>query len=153
MKSCTEKQIEVLEKLYLSGKLDGSLVGDWRILSHDKAERLIVSSRNIAEGTFLPATPLLKEELRNCIQTGELVMENDLLRFMTLAVAEKMVWTVRSSVKNQDTDITFAQSCRIRILIAKGFLKYRPMSEIKSLSWKDAEKLIIEGEDNALNEY
>ena len=29
MKSCTEKQIETLEKLYLSGKLDGSQVGDW----------------------------------------------------------------------------------------------------------------------------
>lgn len=68
MKSCTEKQIEALEKLYLSGKLDGSQVGDWRILSRDNADRLIVSSQNNAEGTFQPITQNLKTALLHFIQ-------------------------------------------------------------------------------------
>lgn len=152
MKSCTEKQIEVLEKLYLSGKLDGSLVGDWRILSRDNADRLIVSSQNNAEGTFQPITQNLKTALLHFIQERELAMEEDLLRFMPLSVAEEMVWTFKSAGKISDRDISHAQCCRIRVLMGKGFLKYRPMSEIKNLSNKAAKALIAEGEENALNE-
>ena len=139
MKSCTEKQIEALEKLYLSGKLDGSQVGDWRILSRDNADRLIVSSQNNAEGTFQPITQNLKTALLHFIQERELV-------------AEEMVWTFKSAGKISDRDISHAQCCRIRVLMGKGFLKYRPMSEIKNLSNKAAKALIAEGEENALDE-
>ncbi|MFA6714556.1 MAG: hypothetical protein WC082_10270 [Victivallales bacterium] len=152
MKRITRKQLDRLDALYCNGQLDGQRINDWTILSEDEGNKLIIEAEIIPGQTYQPATETLKKVLLKLIRTGRLVLKEYLLRFMSLAAAETLCWMFHSTNKNTEPDITGVQYKRIRVLIAKGFLQNRPTGEIKRLSYKAAEKLIEEGENNALQE-
>ncbi len=152
MKHITQTQLDRLNALYSNGQLDGNLVGDWTVLSLENGMRLIEEAEKIPVQTYQPATETLKEYLLELIRTGNLNMREEVVCFITLSKAEELSWMFHSTDKNAEPDVTHAQAKRIKVLMAKGFLKYRPLGEIKNLSFKKAAKLIEEGEANALNE-
>jgi len=49
-------------------------------------------------------------------------MQEELLRFIAFAAAERLCWMFQSSNKNAEADLSNAQYKRIKVLIAKGFL-------------------------------
>lgn len=152
MKHMTQKQLARLSALYDNGQLDGQSLGDWTTLSEEDGIRFITEAENVSTGTFSPASETLKTPLRDLIRAGKLILREELLRFMMRPQAAELIWMIQSTDKNTEPDITHAQCRRIKVLMAKGFLKYLPSCEIKCLSFKKAQDLIAEGEDNALKE-
>lgn len=152
MKRISQKQLNQLDNLYRNGQLDGSKINNWTMLSREDGNSLISKAENTPKQTYQPAEVIVKNFLLEQIRSNELVMQEELLRFIPLATAERLCWMFQSSNKNTEADLSNAQCRRIRILIAKGFLKHKALGEIKNLSRKAAEKLIEEGENNALKE-
>ena len=152
MKHMTQKQLARLSALYDNGQLDGQSLGDWTTLSEEDGIRLITEAEHVSTGTFSPASETLKTPLLDWIRCGKLTLKEELLRFMMRPQATELIWMIQSTDKNTESDLTHAQSMRIKVLMAKGFLKYLPSCEIKCLSFKQAQELIAEGEENALKE-
>ncbi len=150
MRHISQKQLNQLDILYRNGQLDGGKIDNWTMLSKEDGDSLIHKAKATPEQTYQPAEEIVKNFLLEQIRSNKLVMQEELLRFIAFAAAERLCWMFQSSNKNTEADLSNAQYRRIKTLIAKGFLKHKALSEIKNLSYKAAEKLIEEGENNAL---
>ena len=153
MKNISSKQLERLDVLYRKGQFNGSSVPDWSRLTHKDVSRMIANAEEMEANTFHPADRVLKEELRRKVQSGNLIMHENELRFLTKIPAGELLWIQKSSNKGQEADITKAQCRRIKVLIGQGFLRHLSGIEINSLSYNTAKELIDEGEQNALEEH
>jgi hypothetical protein len=73
------------------------------------------------------------------------------LKYMTVNMGSVLLWMVTSSELNREELATRAQRKRVKRLIAEGFIRNGSAGKFRNLSFRTAERLIEEGERNALN--
>lgn len=86
------------------------------------------------------------------LNSGVLPFTPEDARYLNLSGAQTLIWLVFSSNRHRTYTLTKPQQKRIRHLINKGFLPHMSDREIVMLSKEKANRLIEEGENNALYE-
>ncbi len=152
MNQMTHEQSEKLEQLYANGQFEGIAPTEINLLTESDAQHLIAEAARVAPGTFTPIDPDTRAELLTVIDNGELPFRRDDIRFLSIYGAQTLLWMTMSPDNNHEYAISRPQQKRIKALIAKGFLHKLTSVEILQLSEKKAQRLIQQGEKNALYE-
>lgn len=152
MTHITPIQSGKLDALYANGQLEGISAAELESFSSEDVEDLIRQSENVLPHTYRPMPEAMRAELLSLIRSGDLtqVTEAD-LKYMTVNMGSVLLWMVTSSELNREKLATRAQRKRVKRLIAEGFIRGGSARKFRNLSLRTAERLIEEGERNALN--
>lgn len=152
MTHLTQDRLNKLDALYVNGQLEGISNAELKSLSMVEIEVLIRECEKIPPQTYQPLTDIMRNELISQIRSGNLkqVSEED-LKYMTEHTASALLWIVASPGRNLERLATRAQRKRVKKLIAEGFLQGGNARQFRNLSCRTADRLIEEGERNALN--
>lgn len=146
MNNITSEQMGKLVELYNEGRLGGVTKDDPSKLSSEEADSLIALAENVAPFTFVPITDEVRNQLLSLREMGIINFHREELRFMTMEIASGYLWFAgRHEFRHRDP-ATRMQCQRIRHMIVKGFLAYRPNWKICFLDRNEADELIREGE-------
>ena len=152
MTHLTQKQSEKFDVLYANGQVEGITGAELESFSSEYFDDLIQNCEKIAPHTFRPLPKAMRAELLCLIRSGELIelTEAD-LKYMTVNTGSTLLWLNLSSEHNCEELATRAQRKRVKKLIAEGFVRGASSGRFRNLSFRTAERLIKEGERNALN--
>ena len=103
-------------------------------------------------GTYQIPDKSTRESVDKLLDSGVLPFTPEDARYLSLMGANALIWLVYSSNRHRTYVLTKPQQKRIRHLINKGFLPHMSDCEIVMLSKEKANRLIEEGENNALYE-
>lgn len=109
------------------------------------------AGQNLA-GTYQIPDKATRESVDKLLDSGVLPFTPEDARYLSLMGANSLIWLVYSSNRHRTYVLTKPQQKRIRHLINKGFLPHMSDREIVMLSKEKANRLIEEGENNALYE-
>ncbi|MBO4630654.1 MAG: hypothetical protein J5858_01890, partial [Lentisphaeria bacterium] len=101
-------------------------------------------------GTYSPLDGTTREDLEVMLSSGKFPFNRSDLRYLSVIGAETLLWMSFSGDRNREYVITKSQQRRLRSLIDRGFLHKMSEREILLLSEEKADKLILQGEENAL---
>ena len=146
MNNITSEQMDKLVELYNEGRLGGVPKDDPAKLSSKEADLLIALAENVAPFTFVPITDEVRSQLLSLREMGIINFHREELKFMTMEIAFGYLWCAGRHELRHRTPATRMQCQRIRHMIIKGFLAYRPNWEICFLDKDEADELIREGE-------
>lgn len=152
MTHLTQKQSEKLDALYANGQLAGITEAELESFSSECIEGLICDSEKVLPRTYRPLPKAMRSELLSLIRSGELIELSEAdLKYMTVNTGSTLLWLNLSSERNREELATRTQRKRVKKLIAEGFVRGASSGRFRNLSFRTAERLIKEGERNALN--
>jgi len=150
MKRITKEQFARLDMLYAHGQFEGIAPGELSKLTSADAKIIIQQADQVMPGTYSPIDDTTRADLETMLDAGKLPFVRDDLRYLSVIGAETLLWLSFSSDRNREYVVTPSQQRRIRNLINRGFLHKMTEREILLLSEEKADKLILQGEENAL---
>ncbi|MBO4632801.1 MAG: hypothetical protein J5858_12830 [Lentisphaeria bacterium] len=150
MNRITKEQVARLDMLYAHGQFEGIAPGEFSKLTSADAKILIQKAEQVMPGTYSPIDETTREDLEVMLSGGKFPFTPDDLRYLSVIGAETLLWLSFSSDRNREYVITKSQQRRLRSLIDRGFLHKMSEREILLLSEEKADKLILQGEENAL---
>lgn len=152
MNTISPEKLEKLDVLYTNGQFAGIAPGEFKYLQESDIDNLIFEAGQNLAGTYQIPDKSTRESVDKLLDSGVLPFTPEDARYLSLMGANSLIWLVYSSNRHRTYVLTKPQQKRIRHLINKGFLPHMSDREIVMLSKEKANRLIEEGENNALYE-
>ncbi len=140
------QQVEKIDKLQANGRLNGEDVNGMEPMGGENGRQVVSEAKNKP-----PLNETLRNEMLKLLEKKPGLFDRSDLDVMTNDVAIAFHWHETTKIKGKNKFCTEKQAKRIVFMIRKGFLSYHSDWQIEMLTYQEAEDLLFQGEQNAIN--